>query len=154
MKARVVERINIQEGFKATYMIPDFASVGGTVYENHRIHCTGTSRTKEEKRALRETGGGLFVDLVPLEPEMGGVITQPVDDDGTYLFEGINPGRYIIIARPLVDKSGSPAFALEPEAVVQNVGEGDNEDIDVTMEPLNIVRVGPAWRRVSDVQEC
>lgn len=154
VKARVVERINIQEGFKATYVIPDFASVAGTVYENHRIHCTGTSRTKDEKRPLKDTGGGLFVDLVPLEPELGGVITQPVDDDGTYRFEGVNPGNYIIIARPLVDKSGSPAYALEPEAVVQKVNELDNEGIDVTMEPLNIVRVGTAWRRVSDVQDC
>ncbi|MDP7079191.1 MAG: hypothetical protein QF415_04835 [Candidatus Undinarchaeales archaeon] len=154
VKARVVERINIHEGFKATYVIPDFATVAGTVKENYRVHCTGTSRTKDEVRPLKETGGGLFVDLVPLEPRLGSVVTQPVDDDGTYRFENVNPGNYIIIARPLVDKSGSPAYALEPEAVVQKVNELDNEGIDVTMEPLNIVRVGTAWRRVSDVQEC
>ena len=155
VKARLVDRVNVVTGLKKSYTIKDFATVTGTVYKHVVTLCRRSDRMKEEELPMTDAGDGMIVNLLPSEPRLGGVLTTTLGDDGTYRFENVNPGQYIVLARPAMDQYGTLAYALEPEATIKQFDEGETEGVDLALRPLDVAKVGTTWSRVTSVEnEC
>ena len=75
------------------------------------------------------------------------------DEDGRFLLSGLDPGKYLVLARSSLDLTNIPSYKVQPAAFIQDVMPGRNE-IEIVLEPLLMELVDDTYVAVSSRKEC
>lgn len=154
---RVTLKRNIRDSLTETVTMEAFGKTVGRVYLNTTVLCTNEGRVEERARKpLGYVEGGVdqYIELLfaPLGP--GPLLRAIVDEEGYYILERAEPGRYLRVTRPSLDGSGAPTYMAQVDVSLVDISPGDNTGMDVILQPLLMERVGDLYVPVSQREEC
>ena len=154
---RVTLERNIRDTLAETVKMEAFGKAVGRVYLNSTVLCTNEGRVEERARKpLGYVEGGIdqYIELIfaPLGP--GPLLRTIVDEEGYYILERAEPGRYLRVTRPSLDGSGAPTYMAQVDISLVNISPGDNAGMDLILQPLLMERVGDLYVPVSQSEEC
>ena len=154
---RVTLERNIRDTLTEIVKIEAFGKSVGRVYLNSTVLCTNEGRLEERARKpLGYVEGAVdqYVELLfaPLGP--GPLLRAIVDEEGYYILERAEPGRYIRVTRPSLDGSGTPTYMAQVDVSLVDITPGDNTGKDVILQPLVMERVDDLYVPVSLREEC
>lgn len=136
----------------------NFSELSGGVYGRKRILCKQSKKIIEKpllplKYLPGKRSARVDIYLFSAAEREKTSITTYADSSGRYRFTHLTPGRYIIIARPSVDRGGFPTYKYRVTGSLIELKEGLNRH-DIIMEPIHIEYTGTGYIPVSEVEDC
>lgn len=140
--SRKIEPINVEAKTENLVQLSPFSTLSGTVFLANKIFCTNTNQLVEKEGLPAKYIEGhppRFIELYlsPLNKRLGSDQYSIADEKGYYEFRKINPGKYLLVAKPSLGTNDVPTYKAQVFGTIIEIID-EKVHLDIVLEPIYV----------------